>query len=231
MNMEVSKDYEEMAIELLHEEAPEYFLEVDGMFDQLVSIAHENPDIVCTPVMVAAIQQKWKAFGFWYFFAQFAFFLLLLATTAHSVWRSKHPPLQLIFLYQVSVRDFPFLYHRFRLRLLHPVLEKLRLAILPNALYFSRVSLSHFLERFFLYIDRCPVRVGWHALEKTIIVTITITTGLLLFAHRRKLRKPALSFGVFLGKFLTRISGKRHLHKRYERGLRTGRDRRIFGEL
>eukprot|EP00935_MAST-01C_sp_MAST-1C-sp1_P000956 g956.t1 len=77
--MEVSKDYEEMAIELLHEEAPEYFLEVDGMFDQLVSIAHENPDIVCTPVMVAAIQQKWDAFGLWYFFAQFAFFLLLLA--------------------------------------------------------------------------------------------------------------------------------------------------------
>jgi len=91
--------------------------------------------------------------------------------------------------------------------LLHPALEKL-LAILPNALYFSRVSLSHFLERFSLYIDRCPVRVGWRTLEKTIIVTSTITTVLLLFAHRRKLRKPALSFGVFLGKFLTRIWGK-----------------------
>ena len=165
-----------------------------------------------------------------FLFHRFALFFFLLLPLAKSVWRSKHPPSSAFSSSKCLSVTFPSSIIAFVFACFIPLWKNFVCAILPNALYFSRVSLSHsLLERFFLYIDRCAVRVGWHALEKTIIVTIPITILVFFFLPIVVSFVNPLLKGVF-GVSLTRIR-ERHLHKRYERGLRTGRDRRIFGEL
>jgi hypothetical protein len=82
--LEVSKEYEDRAIQLLHHEAPPNFLRMNGMFDQLVSIANENQEIVCTPVMIAAIEQKWQAFASKYFYLSLSLWLVEL--TVYLIW-------------------------------------------------------------------------------------------------------------------------------------------------
>jgi hypothetical protein len=64
----VSKQYEALAIGELQSPPHSGFLEPRGVFDELVKIAgQQNSAIISTPVMTAAVEQKWAAFGFRFF--------------------------------------------------------------------------------------------------------------------------------------------------------------------